>query len=642
MSKPIDVLKKFWGYEDFRPLQSEIIGAVLDRQTVLALLPTGGGKSICFQVPALCLEGICIVVSPLIALMKDQVEQLKKRGIKAAAIYSGMSRKEIDITLDNCIYGDLKFIYVSPERMKTELFLERARQMTISMLAVDEAHCISQWGYDFRPPYLEIADFIENMGVERVIALTASATREVKKDILDKLGMPEARVFEKSFARANLSYSVFELEHKEAKMLEILQRVPGSSVVYVRSRKQTKEIAAFLRSQGIQADFYHAGLAGSVRAAKQDHWVSGDTRVMVSTNAFGMGIDKPDVRTVIHYDLPDTLEAYYQEAGRAGRDEQKAFAIQLFAAVDLENLQRRTEQSAVSVAFIRKVYQALANYYKLAVGSNAYSSFEFDFPAFTQNFELPSVETYHALNKLSDAGLIELNESFKEQSRFIFQLDQKELYKFQVANRNLDPVIKTLLRLYGGESFTAFTTIKEQDIAKLLQESVDRAIKQLEFLHQAEVIVYQKSSDQPRITFLTPRYDAANLPLDQDQIAWRRKVALDKMNAVKEYVTQNTKCRSRVIQMYFDEVSYLDCGVCDVCLSRHKKQQAMPFQPVLEFLKGEPKSEDEIINHFDQIHMEELVMALRLLLDRKEVLITTDERFVANKSVEASMTKGDE
>lgn len=633
MSKPIDVLKKYWGYEAFRPLQSEIIGAVLDSQPVLALLPTGGGKSICFQVPALCLEGICIVVSPLIALMKDQVEQLKKRGIKAAAIYSGMSKKEIDIILDNCIYGDLKFIYVSPERIKTELFVERARQMNISMLAVDEAHCISQWGYDFRPPYLEIALFIEELGIQRRIALTATATKEVRQDILEKLGMEEARVFEKSFARSNLSYSVFELEHKEAKMLEILQRVPGSSVIYVRSRKQTKEIAAYLKSQGVQADFYHAGLAGSVRAAKQDHWIAGDIRVMVATNAFGMGIDKPDVRTVIHFDLPDTLEAYYQEAGRAGRDEKKAFAIQLFAAVDLENLQRRTEQSAVSVDYIKRIYQALANYYKLAVGSNAYSSFEFDFMAFTQNFDLPTVETYHALNKLSDAGLIELNESFKEQSRFIFQLDQQELYKFQVANRNLDPVIKTLLRLYGGESFTSFINVREQDIAKLLQESVDRAIKQLEFLHQAEVIVYQKSSDQPRITFLTPRFDAANLPLDQKQIAWRRELAYSKMQAVKGYVVQSTKCRSRVIQAYFDEVSFRDCGVCDICLARNKRVKSLPLQRVLEFISSEPKTEEEIQKHFQGLAVEELVSSLRLLLDRKEATITADERYVATKAM---------
>lgn len=627
MSTPQEILKQYWGYESFRPMQGEIIGAVLDTGRVLALLPTGGGKSICFQVPAMCLEGVCIVVSPLIALMKDQVEQLRRRGIKAAAIYSGMSMKEIDLTLDNCIYGGTKFIYVSPERLKTELFLARASQMNVCMLAVDEAHCISQWGYDFRPPYMEIGEFIKELDIKRVIALTASATREVKEDILEKLELEDARVFQKSFARANLSYSVFELERKEQKMLEILQNVPGSSVVYVRSRKRTQELAGFLKSHGISADHYHAGLSGTLRSTRQDQWISGKARVIVSTNAFGMGIDKPDVRTVIHYDLPDSLEAYYQEAGRAGRDEKKAYAIQLYMKEDLDNLMRRAEKSVVSIDFMRRVYQALANYYKLAVGSSALSSFEFEYEPFVRNFDLPMVETYHALNKLSEEGLIELNESFKESSKAIFLLEQAEVYKYQVANRNMDGVIKVLMRLYGGELFSDFVTIREKDIAALLKEPLDVAVRQLEYLHQAEVLIYQRASDKPRITFLTPRMDVNNLPIDEKQLAWRKEVTLSKARSMMEYVKEGFKCRTRMLQNYFDETAYQDCGVCDTCISRHKKQQSMPLDKILDYISGEPKSENALMEQFKDIDMEDLVYALRFLMDQKRIFLTKEEFF---------------
>ncbi|WP_421876906.1 RecQ family ATP-dependent DNA helicase [Marinoscillum sp.] len=627
MNKPLDILKQYWGYPAFRSLQSEIIGAVLDKQPVLALLPTGGGKSVCFQVPALCLDGVCIVVSPLIALMKDQVEQLRKRNIKAAAIYSGMSKKEIDIILDNCIYGEIKFLYLSPERLKTELFIERARRMDISLVAVDEAHCVSQWGYDFRPPYLEIAQFLEVIQVSRVIALTASATREVKFDILDKLEMKEASIFQKSFARPNLSYSVFQLENKEQKILEVLNRVPGSSVVYVRSRKQTREIAEFLYHHNISSDYYHAGVPGSVRAEKQDKWVAGSTRVMVATNAFGMGIDKANVRTVIHYDLPDSLEAYYQEAGRAGRDEKKAYAIQLFSKSDIDNLKSRTEQAAVSVDQIKRVYQALANYFKLAVGSNAMSSFEFDYQAFAKNFDLPLIETFHCLNKLADEGLIALNEPFKETSKAIFTVEQSELYKFQVANRAMDPVIKVLMRLYGGEMFSDYVKIKEKDIAALMGESVKKAVTQLHYLHQADIIEYQKASDVPRITFLTPRYDANNLPLDQDRIKWRRDVTIGKASSVINYVTDTRKCRSRVIQQYFDEISYEDCGVCDVCIAKTKHTATIPLQEILSFLQTGAKSEDQLIQQFSAMDFDDLVTSLRVLMDRKNVYLTKSELF---------------
>ncbi|MFT7197890.1 MAG: ATP-dependent DNA helicase RecQ [Marinoscillum sp.] len=628
LSNPKDILKQYWGYDSFRPLQEDIVNAAVSGKSVLALLPTGGGKSICFQVPGLCMDGICIVISPLIALMKDQVEQLRKRGIKASAIYSGMNKKEIDITLDNCIYGDMKFLYVSPERIKTELFLARAEKMNISMLAVDEAHCISQWGYDFRPPYLEINEFIKALNIKRVIALTASATKAVKEDIMEKLGMENAQVFRKSFARANLSYSAFQLENKEQKMLEILTNVPGSSVVYVRSRKQTKELAEYLRANGISASFYHAGLPGHVRSARQDEWISGKIRVIVATNAFGMGIDKPDVRTVIHFELPDSLEAYYQEAGRAGRDEKKAYAVLLFGKNETANLVSRAEQSIVSVEFLKKAYQSLANFYKLAVGSEAFTSFPFDLSAFTKNYELSTIETYHALNQLSEEGLVQMTEAFRESSKIIFSLDQSEIYRYQVAHGNMDALIKVLMRLYGGELFLDFVSIKEEDIAALLKVPHVTVVQQLQYLHQSEVIIYHEAHDKPRITFLTPRMDANNLPLDENQIEWRRGVAISKAKKMVEYATNEMHCKTSFIQKYFDDDEYKDCGVCDRCIAKHKAQMLLPLKKVEAFIAGKPKTETEIIERFQDISENDLVASLRTLMDMKRITLTMEESFI--------------
>lgn len=627
MSDPKSILKRYWGYDKFRPLQEDIIQSVLDSHPTLALLPTGGGKSICFQVPALCMEGICLVVSPLIALMKDQVEQLNRRGVKAVAVYSGMSPKEIDVLLDNCVYGDVKFLYVSPERLRTDLFLGRAQRMTISMVAVDEAHCISQWGYDFRPSYLLISEFLEKFNISKVIALTASATKEVKEDILEKLNLKEAKTFQKSFARSNLSYSVFELERKDQKMVEILRNVPGSSIVYVRSRKQTQEISAFLNKQGIEADYYHAGLTGEVRSSKQEKWIRNQLRVMVATNAFGMGIDKPDVRTVIHFDLPDAIEAYYQEAGRAGRDEKKAFAIQLFHQQDLINLETRAEKSTVSVEFIKRVYQALANYYKLAVGSNAYSSFDFEYQTFVKNFDLPGVETFYALNKLMEEGIIQLNDSFKEPSRLMFLMPQSEVYGYQVANKNMDPVIKAVMRLYGGELFTSYVKVKEKDVAALLKESVTVAKRQLEYLSQAEVVDYQHSSELPKITFLTPRFEVNNLPLDKKRIEWRKKVTMEKVAAIKDYALNNQKCRTRFIQNYFNELATTDCGVCDICLRRTRKAEEIPLRALMDYIHENPRKEEALKDHFKELDPDQLIMGLRILMDRGEIALNEKEEF---------------
>lgn len=616
---PLEVLKQYWGYPAFRELQDQIVDSILEGNHTLALLPTGGGKSICFQVPALCMDGICIVISPLIALMKDQVAQLKQRNIKAVALYSGMSRKEIDFTLDNCIYGDIKFLYVSPERIKTELFIERSKQMNISMLAIDEAHCVSQWGYDFRPPYLEINDFIELLEIEKVVALTASATKEVKEDIISKLKFKDTHVFQKSFARANLSYSVFDLENKLSKLLQILGRVPGSSIVYVRSRKKTKAIADQLIHHGISAEFYHAGLSPDIRSQKQDDWINNKTRVIVSTNAFGMGIDKPDVRSVIHFDLPDSLEAYYQEAGRAGRDEKKAYAIALYNNSDISDLESRTEQMAVSIDFIKRVYQALSNYYKLAVGSKAFTSFEFEYEKFTSNFNLPLVETFYALNKLQDEGLIQISDVFKPTSKILFLQPHEEVYKFQIAYGSVDHLIKGLMRLYGGELFVNYINIVEKDLARLLKDREPNIIKQLEFLQQSAIIEYLQASKHPHLTFLTQRMDANNLPIDKERIAWRRKVAFDKTNSVKAFMLNRKSCRTRIIQAYFDEQAKNDCGVCDSCLNRKKMNQDLPLIELKSHLKQGQKSYQELrmlLNKFDDLKVE---AAIRFLTDCEEI-----------------------
>ncbi|MEQ9405725.1 MAG: ATP-dependent DNA helicase RecQ [Cyclobacteriaceae bacterium] len=582
---PLDILQRYWRHNAFRPLQEEIIRSVIEGKDTLALLPTGGGKSVCFQVPALCLEGICLVVSPLIALMKDQVQQLKNKDIKAAAIYSGMSRREIDITLDNCIYGDFKFLYVSPERLKTELFLERAKQMKISLLAIDEAHCISQWGYDFRPPYLELSTFIKELNIERIIALTATATREVKADIIEKLEMKDCQVFQKSFVRDNLSYSAFKLENKEQKLLEILGRVGGSGVVYVRSRKRTKEISDFLVRAGITSNFYHAGLSGKIRDEKQNAWINNRVQIMVATNAFGMGIDKPDVRTVVHMDLPDSLEAYYQEAGRAGRDEKKAFAVALYNQQDESELKERAEKSVVSLEELKRTYQALANYYKLAIGSHSFSSFDFNFEQFTQTYKLPAFSTFTALKKLSDEGLIQLNDGFYEQSRISFLLEKPEVYKYQVANPKLDPLIKNLLRLYGGEVFVNYSTIREKELATMLKTDAMQVKKWLQFLHDQQVIDYQAATDSQRLTFLLPRQDAGNLPIDNNQIEWRRKLAVKKAQAVIDYVSSKD-CRTNVFQSYFDEEPEKVCGICDNDLNTKKQVKKFPQKELIQGLQS--------------------------------------------------------
>lgn len=629
MMTPNQILQHYWNYSAFRPLQEDVVKAVLNGHDTLVLMPTGGGKSICFQVPALAMPGICLVVTPLIALMKDQVEQLRRRGIPAVAIYSGMHWREIDAALDNCIYGNTKFLYVSPERLQTEILIERVKQMKVCLLAIDEAHCISAWGYDFRPPYLKIAEFRKLIPTTSVIALTASATPEVQADIQEKLEMRSrdngpAQVFRQTFARPNLSYSAMLEESKERRLLRALTNVPGSAIVYVRSRRQTQQIAEWLTQQRISADFYHAGLTNQQRADKQDAWINSRTRVMVATNAFGMGIDKPDVRLVVHLDTPDSLEAYYQEAGRAGRDGQKAYALLLYNANDLATLEYRIEQQYPSVELLRRVYQALANYLAVPVGSGQFTSYDFDLQTLITTFQLPPQETHFALKQLQQEGFIELSEAFFRPSRLVMSVDHRQLYEFQVLNPRYDPFIKLLLRIYGGELFTDFVTISEGVLARAFLINENEIVALLEQLHQRNIVAYEKQKDKPQLTFLTPRINADQLPVDVALLNTRKQRALQKVKAVISYVESPKQCRTRLLQAYFGEPPGEACGVCDNCLKQ--KAQLSDVDSVREQVRayvaqaraaGIPPR--ELAANFSRINTDILAQAVRQLLVDEEL-----------------------
>ena len=631
------ILQQFWGYTDFRPMQEDVVNAVLDRQDTLVLMPTGGGKSICFQVPTLAMKGVCIVVTPLIALMKDQVEQLRKRGIPAAAIYSGMHYREIDTTLDNCIYGNLKFLYVSPERLRTEIVIERTKQMTVCLLAVDEAHCISAWGYDFRPPYLQIAEFRQLIPDTPVIALTASATPDVQTDILDKLALQKPHVFRQTFARPNLSYSAVLEESKEERLLRVLQNVPGCAVVYVRSRKQTQNVAQWLTRQDISADFYHAGLTTQQRADKQDAWMQNQTRVMVATNAFGMGIDKPDVRVVVHLDVPDSLEAYYQEAGRAGRDGQKAYAVMLYTTGDLENLRYRTEQLYQPVEMLRRVYQAIANYTAVPVGGGEFNSYDFDLGAFASTFNLPPQETHYALKQLQLEGFIQLNENYYHPSRLAIVLDNRQLYEFQVMNPRFDSFLKLVLRLYGGELFTDFITISESTLARTFLLNQPEIENLLEQLHQRNVVIYEKQKDKPQLTYLTPRFDAGSLPINVAELNRRKDLAMRKVQAATLYTEHPTQCRTRLLQAYFGEKPGAACGICDNCLKKKKKTEMVSLavrEQVRDYValaNGPGVSPKQLSYHFAQTDADTLAQTLKQMLAEEEIRYTKSGNLTLNQ-----------
>ncbi len=567
MNSPHSILKQFWGFADFRPGQEEIIKAVLDNQDVLAILPTGGGKSVCFQVPAMLKPGLCLVVTPLIALMKDQVANLVKKNIKAIAIHSGMNNYEVKETFQKLLHGDYKFLYVSPERLKTRIFKEYLESLDVSMLAVDEAHCVSQWGYDFRPPYLTIAEIRESLPNIPVIALTASATTVVADDIKAKLKLRNPGVFRQSFTRPNLSFSAFEESSKINKALEILNKVPGSAIIYCGTRKQTKLVATLLRGGNISADFYHAGLNHEERAAKQTAWIDDQTRVMVCTNAFGMGIDKPGVRTVIHYDIPDCLENYYQEAGRAGRDGKQSFAVLLYSKEDIAGLKQQPDLHFPTLPEIRNVYQQLCDHLQIDAGCGEGLYYDFDIMRFIKLFNLDMHLTINAIKVLETEGFISVTDSFYIPSRVAFTTNKQTLTDFEQMHPELDEIIKILLRTYQG-IYDNEVSVYEKQIARLLKYSYQEVVEKLKLLHAYHIIEYKQQKETPQVYFNLNRIPASYLNINNELYAKRKQLYTERVSAMVNYALLAEQCRSRYIASYFDDKTAADCGSCDNCLDK--------------------------------------------------------------------------
>ncbi|HEY0676979.1 MAG TPA: ATP-dependent DNA helicase RecQ [Chitinophagaceae bacterium] len=601
------ILEQYWGFKSFRPLQEDIITSVLAGNDTLALLPTGGGKSVCFQVPALASEGLCLVISPLIALMKDQVENLRKKGITALAIYSGMTRKDVMNTLKVAGNSNCKFLYVSPERLETNLFREYLPGLPVSLIAVDEAHCISQWGYDFRPPYLRIAALREELAGVPVLALTASATPEVQADICNKLQFPEHRIFRQSFERPNLSYSVFEVDSKINKLLEILANVPGTGIVYCRSRRHCKNIAELLQLNNIEADFYHAGLTPDERNIRQQDWLNNKTRVMVCTNAFGMGIDKPDVRTVVHVDIPDCLENYYQEAGRAGRDGKQAYAVLLYHRKELEEMKLLPSQQFPELDDIRKVYQCLMNYLQVPAGAGAGTYFPFDLGDFIRKFSLEIKLVLASLRALEQEEILSFNEQVFVPSKLQFNTRKQALYDFEMEHPVLEPIIKTLLRTYEG-IFDFPTAINEQFIARLLKTDKLNVQQQLQQLRAFHIIIYEPQKDSPQVYFFNNRASAADMNINMPPYLERKKRYEARVNIMRTYVEEKNDCRSKFIASYFGDKEIKDCMVCDICLRKKIKplteQEFTHIQQLIITALNEPKDAVSLLQHLNGIQKE--------------------------------------
>ena len=618
-----DILKRYWGYDSFRPLQQEIIESVLHGDDTLALLPTGGGKSLCYQVPALAMEGMCLVVSPLIALMKDQVRQLKERKIAAEYLASDISMREQYTLMEKCIGGGVKLLYVTPERLRQTIFRNHLRQMKVALIAVDEAHCISQWGYDFRPPYLQIAQIRELKPEAPVLALTATATPVVADDICRQLLFrPGQKRFQSSFLRPNIAYMVFKESDKMGRLLRIVRTVGGCGIVYVRNRRMTREVAQFLTSNGVPAAYYHAGLGFKERDLSQRQWTKGEIPVMVATNAFGMGIDKADVRFIVHLDIPDTMEAYFQEAGRAGRDGEKAYAVLLYDDGDMVKLDQSFEISYPPQQQIANMYRALCNYYQIPVGSGEGCSFDFDIEAVCNTYKLNVLEFYSALRLLEREGLIRLSEPDDSRSTLFVCVGRQDMYRFQVENRRYGDLMTVVLRMYGG-LFTAPVRISEREIARKIfieEEQIEKMLLQVDAM---KIVEYSPRHKRPWIEFTSSRVDAKDLYLNKIDYPQLQLRAKERMEAMKRYVTAEEGCRSVALVGYFGEEGALPCGVCDHCLKG--KKEAPLRQKILEALREKPMRSDELQQVLQVVDEKAFLGELQALVEEHKVSI--DERF---------------
>ncbi|MBE7174373.1 MAG: RecQ family ATP-dependent DNA helicase [Williamsia sp.] len=620
--KIYSILRQYWGYETFRPLQEQIIQSVLSGKDTLALLPTGGGKSLCFQVPALAKDGLCLVISPLIALMKDQVENLRKKDIAALAIFSGMSQKEVANTLQTAAESKCRFLYVSPERLETNLFLEYLPALPINLLAVDEAHCISQWGYDFRPPYLRIAAIRKKLPGVPVLALTASATALVQKDICDKLKFRRTVVIRQSFERPNLSYSAFRVDSKISKLVEILTKVSGSGIVYCRSRKRTKELAEQLVSYNIQSDYYHAGLSADERSRKQEEWINNKIRIIVCTNAFGMGIDKPDVRIVVHVDAPECIENYYQEAGRAGRDRQKAYAVLLYRNSDIIELERQPEIRFPSLKNIRTVYQAVVNYLQIPSGLGEGNYYDYDLTDFLHKFPLDAQLTANTLKVLAQENKLSFNEQVFLPAKLVFTCNKAALYDLERTHPQLDPLVKALLRSHEG-IFDHDTTIQEKSLAFLLYTTQADITAKLQQLQAFGIVRYQPQKDTPQLFFFQNRVKAEDLHIDMRGYNERKQLYIDRLTAFVQWI-KSSACRSQAIGRYFGDENIQPCGVCDNCLRQKKNHLSkedfqLIEQRILTALHEQPLPSRELLLHLKGINKEKVWKVIEFLQAEKKI-----------------------